>query len=305
MSWLRKLLNNPLKPGAVLMRKLGPWIKDDETYLRWYYFFSMRKRLNLKTPSTFNEKVNWLKLHDHNPLYTSLVDKLEAKDYVTKKVGAGHVFPTLGIWHRPEDIEWDALPSRFVLKTTQGGGGIGVIICHDKTKFDKAKAIAKLNSALKQNLYTSSREWPYRDVRPRIFAEPYMEDEHGELRDYKFFCFGGKVKALFIAEDRQGDEETKFDFFDADFHHLDIRNGHPNASVPPEKPLSFEKMKEMAERLSQGIPHLRVDFYEANGKIYFGELTFSHWSGFTPFEPAEWDLRFGQWLELPSKQKTT
>jgi hypothetical protein len=163
-----------------------------------------------------------------------------------------------------------------------------------------------LDKGLKRNYFWENREWPYKNVKPRIIAEAYLEDkETQELRDYKFFCFGGKVKALFIAEDRQGDEETKFDFFDADFHHLDIRNGHPNASVPPEKPLSFEKMKEMAERLSQGIPHLRVDFYEANGKIYFGELTFSHWSGFTPFEPAEWDLRFGQWLELPSKQKTT
>lgn len=300
MSWLRKLLNNPLKPGAVLMRKLGPWIKDDETYLRWYYFFSMRKRLNLKTPSTFNEKVNWLKLHDHNPLYTSLVDKLEAKDYVTKKVGAGHVFPTLGIWHRPEDIEWDALPNRFVLKTTQGGGGIGVIICHDKTKFDKAKAIAKLNSALKQNLYTSSREWPYRDVRPRIFAEPYMEDEHGELRDYKFFCFNGKCRMLFVATERQTREEPFFNFFDEKYQPLPFRQGHPVNPVIPAKPDGFDKMVRIAEQLSEGLPHVRMDMYEIKGKVYFGEYTFYHFGGVVPFVPAEWDEKIGSWLTIPT-----
>ena len=300
MSWLRKLLNNPLKPGAVLMRKLGPWIKDDETYLRWYYFFSMRKRLNLKTPSTFNEKVNWLKLHDHNPLYTSLVDKLEAKDYVTKKVGAGHVFPTLGIWHRPEDIEWDALPSRFVLKTTQGGGGIGVIICHDKTKFDKAKATAKLNSALKQNLYTSSREWPYRDVRPRIFAEPYMEDEHGELRDYKFFCFNGKCRMLFVATERQTREEPFFNFFDEKYQPLPFRQGHPVNPVIPAKPDGFDEMVRIAEQLSEGLPHVRMDMYEIKGKVYFGEYTFYHFGGVVPFVPAEWDEKIGSWLTIPT-----
>lgn len=300
MSWLRKLLNNPLKPGAVLMRKLGPWIKDDETYLRWYYFFSMRKRLNLKTPSTFNEKVNWLKLHDHNPLYTSLVDKLEAKDHVTKKVGAEHVFPTLGIWHRPEDIEWDALPNRFVLKTTQGGGGIGVIICHDKTKFDKAKATAKLNSALKQNLYTSSREWPYRDVRPRIFAEPYMEDEHGELRDYKFFCFNGKCRMLFVATERQTREEPFFNFFDERYQPLPFRQGHPVNPVIPAKPDGFDEMVRIAEQLSEGLPHVRMDMYEIKGKVYFGEYTFYHFGGVVPFVPAEWDEKIGSWLTIPT-----
>lgn len=149
------------------------------------------------------------------------------------------------------------------------------------------------------------REWPYKDIKPRIIAEQYMEDNaSGELRDYKFFCFDGKVKALFIASDRmtQG-EETKFDFFDADYNHLPFRNGHPNASVLPNKPLNFDKMKELAAQLSAGYPQVRVDLYEVNGKVYFGELTFFHWSGMTPFEPEDWDYKFGEWLTLPPKTR--
>ena len=281
-----------------------PKLFPDKQYLKVLFRKLMGSELNLECPQTFSEKLQWLKLYDHNPQYTQMVDKYEAKKYVANIIGEEYIIPTLAVYNSTKEINLDTLPDKFVLKCTHDSGSVA--ICKDKKTFQKEKAFAMLDKGLKRNFFWENREWPYKNVKPRIIAEAYLEDkETQELRDYKFFCFGGKVKALFIAEDRQGDEETKFDFFDADFHHLDIRNGHPNASVPPEKPLSFEKMKEMAERLSQGIPHLRVDFYEANGKIYFGELTFSHWSGFTPFEPAEWDLRFGQWLELPSKQKTT
>ena len=281
-----------------------PRLFPDKQYLKIIYRQLIGSELDLEHPRTFNEKLQWLKLYNRNPLYTRMVDKCEAKKYVADIIGDEYIIPTLAVYNDTREIDLDALPEKFVLKCTHDSGSIA--ICKDRKTFRKDEAFAMLEKGLKKNYFWENREWPYKNVKPRIIAETYMEDiGTGELRDYKFFCFGGKVKALFIAEDRQGDEETKFDFFDADFHHLDIRNGHPNASVPPEKPLSFEKMKEMAERLSQGIPHLRVDFYEANGKIYFGELTFSHMSGLVPFEPAEWDLRFGQWLELPSKQKTT
>ena len=279
-----------------------PKLFPDKLFLRTMFRHFMGTELNLNNPKTFSEKLQWLKLYDRKPEYTRMVDKYEAKKYVADIIGDEYIIPTLAVYNSTSEIDLEALPDKFVLKCTHDSGSVA--ICKDKKTFQKREAFAILEKGLSKNYFWQNREWPYKNVKPRIIAETYMEDiETQELRDYKFFCFDGKVKALFIAEDRQGDEETKFDFFDADFHHLDIRNGHPNADTPPAKPHSFEKMKEMAEKLSQGIPHLRVDFYEANGKIYFGELTFSHWSGFTPFEPEEWDLKFGEWLHLPSKKK--
>ena len=290
-------LRNPQELQFVLALRY-PKLFSDKQFLKVIYRKLMGSELNLECPQTFSEKLQWLKLYDRKPEYTRMVDKYEAKKYVADIIGDEYIIPTLAVYNSTAEIDLDALPDRFVLKCTHDSGSVA--ICKDKKTFKRDEAFAMLERGLKKNYFWENREWPYKNVKPRIIAETYMEDiGTGELRDYKFFCFDGKVKALFIAEDRQGDEETKFDFFDADFHHLDIRNGHPNANVPPAKPLSFEKMKEMAEKLSQNIPHLRVDFYEANGKIYFGELTFSHWSGFTPFEPEEWDLTFGQWLKLP------
>ena len=304
MSWLHKFIKNPLKLGIVLMRKLSPCNKDDEKYLRWYYYLNMHKRLNLKSPTTYNEKINWLKLHDHNPLYTTLVDKLKVKDYVTEKIGAEHVIRTLGVWKHAEDIDWDKLPDRFVLKTTQGGGNIGVMICRNKSQFDTTKATANMNAALKQDLYTSSREWPYKNVEPMIFAEEYMEDEHGELRDYKFFCFNGKCKMLFVATERQTREEPFFNFFDENYNPLPLKQGHPVNPIIPDKPERFDKLINIAEGLAKGLLHARIDLYIINGNVYFGEFTFYHFGGVMPFEPAEWDKTIGSWLTLPvTKEK--
>lgn len=300
MSIINKLLKNPLKPFAKNLERLSPYVRNDETYLRWYYFFCMKKRLNLKSPTTYNEKINWLKLYNRNPFYTTLVDKLKVKDVVAQKIGAEHVIKTLGVWKRAEDIEWDKLPDRFVLKTTQGGGNVGIMICRDKSTFDRTKAVANMNAALKQNLYYYSREWPYKDVEPMIFAEEYMEDEHGELRDYKFFCFNGKCKMLFVATERQTREEPYFNFFDENYNPLPFKQGHPVNPVIPEKPEGFDEMKRIAEELSKGLPHVRMDLYVINGKVYFGEYTFYHFGGAMPFEPAEWDYKIGSWLKLPN-----
>ena len=294
-------LRNNRELLLALAIKHPKWFSD-KLFLKTMFRHFMGTELNLNNPKTFSEKLQWLKLYDRKPEYTRMVDKYEAKKYVAGIIGEEYIIPTLAVYNSTSEIDLEALPDKFVLKCTHDSGSVA--ICKDKKTFQKREAFAILEKGLSKNYFWQNREWPYKNVKPRIIAETYMEDiETQELRDYKFFCFDGKVKALFIAEDRQGDEETKFDFFDADFHHLDIRNGHPNADTPPAKPHSFEKMKEMAEKLSQGIPHLRVDFYEANGKIYFGELTFSHWSGFTPFEPEKWDLKFGEWLHLPSKKK--
>lgn len=274
---------------------------NPEKYIPHVFELRMGKLPNLDAPQTYNEKLCWMKLYYHNPLFTKLVDKYEVKDYVAEKIGSQYIIPTIVVWDRVEDIEWDKLPNQFVLKCTHDSGGL--VICKDKSKLDIAKAKKKLNHSLKKNYYYDGFEWPYKDVKPRIIAETYMEDtKTQELRDYKFFCFDGEVKALFIATERQKvGEDVKFDFFDADFNHLPFRQGHENAAVLPEKPICFEEMKRLAAVLSEGLPHARIDFYEVDGKIYFGEITFFHHGGWTRFDPEEWDYTFGSWIKLPEK----
>lgn len=276
----------------------------DNIFLQKKFEYTIGNKINFDNPKTFNEKLQWLKLHDRKPEYTKMVDKYEAKKYVAEKIGEEYIIPTIGVWDDPEDIDFDSLPDKFVLKCNHNSG-LGMIICKDKSALDVKKAKKALRKGLKQNYYLTCREWPYKNVKPRIIAEQYMEDEKtAELRDYKFFCFNGQVKSLFIATDRQKvGQEVKFDFFDENFNHLPIRQGHPNAEITPEKPEKFEEMKRLASKLSENIPHVRVDFYEVNGKVYFGEMTFFHFAGMVAFEPEEWDYKFGEWITLP-KEKT-
>ena len=272
----------------------------DKFCLKHLYRARIGKNLNLKQPKSYNEKLQWLKLHDRKPEYIKMVDKFEAKKYVAERIGEEYIVPNYGVWSSFDEIDFDALPAQFVLKCTHDCGGL--VICRDKSTLDKDMAREKINRCLKRNYYWSSREWPYKTVQPRIIAEAYMEDEkNGDLPDYKFFAFDGEVKMMFIATERQSKEETKFDFFDANFNHLPFLNGHPNAKKMPEKPQNFEKMKELAAKLSEGIPQVRIDFYEVNGKIYFGEITFFHWSGLVKFEPEEWDEKIGEWIVIPNQ----
>lgn len=259
----------------------------------------MKRKINFKNPVSFTEKLQWLKLYDRNPEYTTMVDKYLVKDYVAKKIGSEHIIPLLGVWDKFEDIDFEQLPDQFVLKCTHDSAGL--VICRDKSRFDILKAKKIINRSLKRNFFYAAREWPYKNVKPRIIAEKYMEDPVTKnLPDYKFFCFDGKVKAMFVATDRfSKTEETKFDFFDSSYHRLPIKNGHPNSDTPPKKPASFDEMKRYAELLSKGIPHVRCDFYEVGGTVYFGELTFYHFGGLVPFEPDEWDRTFGSWIKLP------
>ena len=252
---------------------------------------------NLKKPRTFNEKLQWLKLHDRNPLYTKLVDKYDVKEIVAKQIGAEYVIPTLGVWDNFDDIDFRKLPNQFVLKCTHDSGGL--VIVKDKTELDVNMAKKKINRCLKMNYYWSMREWPYKNVKPRIIAEKYMEDESGyELKDYKIFCFNGVPKALFIATDR-GIHQTKFDFFDANLNHLPMKQHYPNnPDIKIPDPEGINKMFELARILTRDFKHCRADFYDVNGRIYFGELTFSHFSGMQTMEPAEWDETFGAWLNL-------
>ena len=269
----------------------------DRAYIQLYYFAQFKKFCNLRNPKTYNEKLNWLKLHDRNPDYPKLVDKYEAKKQVARIIGEEYIIPTLGVWDSFDEIDFDALPDQFVLKCTHDSEG--VVVVRDKKKLDFPAAREKLTHALSQNFYYMGREWPYKNLKPRIIAEKYMEDHvDGELRDYKFFCFDGEPKAMFVASDRT-DHGVFFDYFDLDFNHLDIRQKYPNAAKSIRKPDNFEKMIELSRKLTKGFPHVRADFYEVDGKLYFGELTFYHFSGFMPFQPDKWDKIFGDWLKLP------
>lgn len=271
---------------------------DDETYVKWVFRRDMGYKLNLSNPVTFNEKLQWLKLNDIHPEYTRLVDKIEVKDYVSTIVGEKYIIPTIQTWDSVEEIDWATLPNRFVIKSTSDSGG--VLVCKDKDTFDISRAIEFLKKNGNRNYTKYNKEYPYKNVPHRFLAEEYMEDESGfELKDYKFFCFDGVPRFLFVATGRQ-QNDTRFDFYDMNFNHLPVLNGHPNADVWPSKPENFDEMVEVASKLSSGIPHVRVDLYNVNGKVLFGELTFFHWSGIVPFEPNEWDRYFGEFLNLPT-----
>lgn len=296
MNKFAKIFNPYWVMGGIVRRVLSRLIKNDELYIKLRFFSGMRKFPDLKHPRTYNEKLQWLKLNDKHKEYTQLVDKYAVKEYLENRDWGGRIIPTLGVWDRFDDIDFAKLPDQFVLKTTHDSGGI--VIVKDKDKMDMGKAREKLEKSLKRKYFLMSREYPYKDVKPRIIAEKFMVDESGtELKDYKFFCFNGEVKFLFVATDRPFD--TRFDFFDADFNHLPFKQGHPWAKKEIKKPANFEEMKQAAAALSKGMPHVRVDLYNINGEIYFGELTFFHFSGVVPFEPAEWDEKIGEYLKLP------
>ena len=280
-----------------LIHELAPYLSD-RLYLKLLFRHRVGYNLNLDNPQSYNEKLQWLKLNDIHSEYTQMVDKVEAKKYVASIIGEKYIIPTISVYNNVDEIDFNALPTQFVLKCTHDSGGI--VVCKDKALLDVEKAKRKLKKGWGKNYYKYNREYPYRDVKPRIIAEQYMEDESGyELKDYKFFCFGGEPQLLFVATDRPLD--TKFDFFDMDWKHLPFTNGHPNNPNQIAKPKNFEEMKDVVRKLSKGFPHVRVDLYNVDGNIYFGELTFFHWSGMTPFVPLEWDYKLGELLKLPLK----
>lgn len=276
-------------------RGLFNWMSD-ERYIRIAHKIKLGERLNLEHPVTYNQKLQWLKLYNRNSEYTRLVDKYEVRKYISDIIGENYLIPLIGKWNTVDEIDFNSLPNQFVLKCTHDSGGI--VICKDKSKLNISKAKKKLVKSMRHNFYWGQREWIYKDITPRIIAEKYMEDkETKELRDYKFFCFDGNVKALFIATDR--DKDTRFDFFDLEFNHMPLVQYYPNATQEIKKPINFENMIKIAEILSKGIPHVRVDLYEINGKVYFGEMTFYHFSGWKKFNPRYYDDLFGGWLNLP------
>ena len=280
-------------------RKLGykgalNWM-DDELYLRLNTWSFTGVIPDLKNPRTFNEKLQWLKLHDRNPLYTRLVDKAEVKPWVAERIGWEHVVPTLGVWDSFDDIDFDALPERFVLKCTHDSGGLA--ICRDRATFDMAAARRKIGRSLSRNYYWSGREWPYRDVRPRVLAEEYLDAGASGMTDYKLMCFSGRTRCAFTCTGR-AEGDLRVDFFDLEWNHLPFTRHYPNADVPPVAPTCLKEMVALSERLSESIPFVRVDFYEVAGELYFGEMTFYPGSGFEEFSPEEWDERLGDMLSI-------
>lgn len=304
ISRLYTLIKSPTQLGVAILSRIAPIIPDRQ-YLKWMFRLRMGYKLNLDNPQTFSEKLQWLKLYNRKPEYTKMVDKYEAKKYVASIIGEEYIIPTLGVWDKFEDIDFDKLPNQFVLKTTHGGGNTGVVICKDKASFDKAKAKQKLERSLKSDIYKSLKEWPYKNVKKRIIAETYLseditpENPTGDIIDYKFFCFNGEAKAVLIATERHSTTGVCFDYFDKGFNHYPFEQGGPNSKKEIKKPQYLENMWEIADKLSKDIPHVRVDLYCIKGYIYFGELTFFDSSGLEEFNPNEWNYRFGEWITLP------
>lgn len=292
---------------AKILRRLWFLFPNDAAYLKAVFFFQMGYPLNLKTPKTFSEKLQWLKLYDRKPEYTTMVDKYAVKDYVADKIGRQHIIPTLGVWNNPEDIQWDTLPNQFVLKTTHGGGGGGVVIVKDKNTIDKQAVIKKLHKAMKSDIYKYYKEWPYKNVPRRIIAEQYMEDNSQkpnvkeDLPDYKFFCFNGEPKYCQVITGRN--DKMCIDFFDKDWHHQPFHEpkNYPFADVEPQRPNNYEQMWNAARELAKDKDFSRIDFYQIQDNVYFGEITFYPSSGFGGFSPENYDEILGKMITLTGK----
>lgn len=298
MRSIASYIKEPRAIGKSFLYHFG-CLFSDSLYLRLMYYFQTGKRLHLKHPKTFNEKLQWLKLHDRKPEYTTMVDKYAVKEYVAKIIEQEYIIPTLGVWDNPEEIAWDDLPSQFVLKTTHGGGSKGVIICRNKAELDRNDVIKCLSKAMKYDVYKRYREWPYKNVQPKVIAEEFLSDpesEDGSIKDYKFFCFNGKPIYCGVFSNRLS--KMAVDYFDMEWNHLPFSLKVPSSEIPPTKPQHFETMRLLATKLAQGHPHLRVDFYEVNSKVYFGELTFYSTSGYGQFSPDEWDEIWGNHIQI-------
>ena len=310
MSVFQSILKNPkklLSPRKVLHALLGRlfpfwmrisrWVPSDRFYLKVFYYLAMHKKLDLNTPKTYTQKIQWLKLHNTNPLYSKMVDKYEVREIIIQELGEEYLIPLLGVWDQFDEIDFEKLPHEFVLKTTHDSGS--VIVCKDKAGFDHKSARKKLTRALQTNYFYKSREYPYKNAIPRIIAEKFMHDEsQEELIDYKFFCFHGKPIILQITQSRNGKKEVgcfNMEFQPMPFYTGNIKPDYARFS----KPFCFEKMVEIAEKLSRYIVHVRIDLYCINDQVYFGEYTFHNAGGIVRFSPPEWNKIMGDMIELP------
>lgn len=278
------------------------WLPDT-LYLKLVYQYRMGCKLNLKEPKTFTEKIQWLKLYNRRQEYSTMVDKFAVKKYVADLIGTEYIIPTLGVWNSVDFIDWDSLPDQFVLKTTHGGGNTGVVICKDKASFDRKAAIEKLKASLSSDIYLRLREWPYKNVSKRIIAEKFMTSKnnnaYNDLTDYKFFCFNGEPKYCQVIRDRNTKETI--DFYDSNWQHMEFVGLNPVASnglTPVARPVLLDKMQNICRVLAKNIPFVRVDLYDIDDRLYFGELTFYPATGIGKFSPEEWNNKLGDLINL-------
>lgn len=301
MKFIKKMINlvkHPSKIVVILMDKGILNFLSDKSFLKLKFKLITGYKLNLKSPETFNEKIQWLKLYDRKDIYTIMVDKCEAKKYVSNIIGNEYIIPTIGVYNNYEEINFEKLPNQFVIKPTHTSGN--VFICKDKNSINHKKLRKTIKKWLKRDYYKIHREWPYKNIKHQIIIEEYKEDKNSnELKDYKFFCFNGEPNMLFVAIGRP--YNTKFNFYDLNFEKLPIQQHYPNFNEKISKPANFDKMIEFSKKLSKNIPHVRVDFYDVNGKLYFGELTFYHFSGFENFNNYKYDLELGDLIKLPER----
>lgn len=270
---------------------------SDEEYIRKMYYCYFGREIDLDNPETFNEKLQWLKLNDRKNEYTSIVDKYEIKRVITEQIGERYVVPTYGVWDSFKEIDFNLLPDRFVLKTTHDSGG--VVICRSKKSFDLKNAKKILNHSLKNNYYKHTREWPYKNVKPRIIAEMFLDNDNEEIDDYKVHCFNGEPKITLVCSDRHSPSGLTEDFYDNDWNHLNLkRPGVPNSKKSHNKPVNFDEMLSISRILSKNHPFIRVDFYIVKDRLYIGELTFYPSGGFNGFKPEEYDMILGNWIVL-------
>lgn len=271
---------------------------DDREYLKYKFMSMLGYPLDIEHPKTFNEKLQWLKIYEKNPEYTKMVDKYLFKEYVEEKVGKEYIIPLLGVWDTFEEIDFDELPESFVLKCTNDAGSTAII--KNKKDINKEKLNEKFSKALKRDYSYLSREYPYKNVKNRIIAEKYIESEKGdEFIDYKMMCFGGKVKLSFTCSGRNSEDGLCVTFYDLNWERLPFERHYPASKIDIPKPVHYDEMVNIAEKLADGIPFVRVDFYEIDGKVYVGEMTFFPGGGFEEFEPQEWDKKLGDFINLP------
>ena len=293
-----KGIRNPKKILLFLLNlRLSNFIPD-KIYLKIKFYLLMGKKLDLENPKTFNEKLQWLKIYDHNPKYSDLVDKYEVRQYISKILGEDYLIPLIGVYNSYDEIDFDSLPNQFVLKPNHTSGDI--FICKNKNDINHEALKKEINKWIKREYYWLHREWPYKNIEPKIICEKLIIDESGEdLKDYKVMCFNGEPKCIFVCIDRHTPTGLKINFYDTDWNLMPFKRHYPNSEKMIAKPKNFEKMIEFSKVLSRDFPFVRVDFYEVNDHLYFGELTFYPGAGFEEFEPEEYDKILGDWIKLP------
>lgn len=279
---------------------LGMKVLPDKLYLTLLYQVRTGKKINWENPKSFNEKLNWLKLYDRRPEYVMMADKYEVRKYIEEKLGEEYLIPVLGVWNSVDEIDFSKLPEQFVLKCTHDSAS--VVICKDKHTFNKENAIERLKSSLKINYFYPSREWPYKEIKPRIIAEQYMVDEsHTELKDYKIYNFNGEPELIQVDFGRFTHHERNL--YSTEWEYIDEQIEYPkNSKVQIAKPDNLEEMLMCAKKLSKGLPSVRTDFYSINGKTYFGEITFYQEGGFGKFENESYERKLGDLIQLPIKR---